>query len=155
MSQFNEEMNKKAVALSYDENINSAPVIVASGMGHMAEKIVETARESGVPVYEDNSLATMLTQLELGSEIPEQLYQAIVDIYVYFLNFATKGAAAQPESNVKKATEPETAQAETQAETNAQQPPATETAQTETSFRQPDSVMKSKFSVQEIMESQR
>lgn len=90
MSQFNDEMNKKAVALSYDEESNSAPVIVASGSGYLAQRIVETARSNGIPVYEDNSLATVLSQMELGSEIPEQLYQAIVDIYVYFLNFGAK-----------------------------------------------------------------
>lgn len=61
----------------------------------MAERIIETAQESGVPVYEDNSLATVLTQLELGSQIPEQLYQAIVDIYVYFLNFADRKPGVQ------------------------------------------------------------
>ncbi len=94
MSQFDDVINKKAVALSYDEEKDAAPVIVASGMGHMAEKIVETARESGVPVYEDNSLATVLSQLQLGSQIPEQLYQAIVDIYVYFLRFAEKKAVS-------------------------------------------------------------
>lgn len=87
MSEFNEVLNKKAVALSYDEDKKAAPVIVASGMGYLAQKIVETAEKNGVPVYEDNSLATMLTQLDLGSEIPEELYQAIVDIYLYFLNY--------------------------------------------------------------------
>ena len=56
-------------------------------MGYMAEKIVEVAAESGVPIYEDNSLATMLSQLSLGQEIPDSLYRAIVEIYVYFLNF--------------------------------------------------------------------
>ena len=90
MSQFNEVMNKKAVALKYDENRNVAPVIVASGMGYLAEKIVEVANDNGVPVYEDNSLATVLTQLNLGSEIPEELYQAVVDIYAYFLKFVPK-----------------------------------------------------------------
>ncbi len=87
MSQFNNVLNKKAVALSYDEKQDAAPVIVASGMGHLAEKIVEVARENKVPVYEDNSLSTMLTQLELGSPVPEELYEAIVGIYVYFLNY--------------------------------------------------------------------
>lgn len=95
MSKFNELLNKKAVALSYDEEKNIAPIIVASGMGHMAEKIVEVANQNGVPVYEDNSLATVLTQLELGSEIPEELFQAIVDIYVYFLNYAPKKQKVQ------------------------------------------------------------
>ena len=76
----------RAVALRYDES-GGAPVVVASGMGYMAEKIIEVATESGVPVYEDNSLATMLSQLSLGQEIPDSLYRAIVEIYVYFLNF--------------------------------------------------------------------
>ena len=87
MSQYNDVMNKKAVALKYDENRDVAPVIVASGLGYMAERIVEMANENGVPVYEDNSLATVLTQLDLGTAIPEELYQAIVDIYAYFLRY--------------------------------------------------------------------
>lgn len=88
MSGFNDKLNKKAVALRYDVDKNIAPVIVASGMGHVAEKIIEIAGENKVPIYEDTSLTTILTQLELGSEIPEELYKAVVDIYVFFLNFA-------------------------------------------------------------------
>ena len=76
----------KAVALQYG-NSDGAPVIVASGTGYLAEKIVETAQDNGVPIYEDNSLATVLTQLKLGQEIPKELYEAIVEIYVYFLKF--------------------------------------------------------------------
>ena len=53
----------------------------------MAERITETALEAGVPVYEDDSLATLLTQLKLGAEIPRELYQAIVEIYIYFLGY--------------------------------------------------------------------
>ena len=81
---------KKAVALQYGPG-DTAPVIVASGRGYMAEKIVETAADCGVPIYEDNSLSTILTQLQLGQEIPESLYQAIVEIYVYFLHFDPTG----------------------------------------------------------------
>ena len=88
MSGFNDKLNKKAVALRYDVDKNIAPVIVASGMGHVAEKIIEIAGENKVPIYEYTSLTTILTQLELGSEIPEELYKAVVDIYVFFLNFA-------------------------------------------------------------------
>ena len=87
MSEFDELMRQKAVALKYIPERNGAPVIVASGMGYMAEKITETAMEAGVPVYEDDSLATLLTQLQLGAEIPRELYQAIVDIYIYFLGY--------------------------------------------------------------------
>lgn len=78
--------SRSAVALQYGAG-DAAPVVVASGMGYMAEKIVETAADAGVPIYEDNSLATALAQLKLGQEIPEELYKAIVEIYVYFLNF--------------------------------------------------------------------
>ena len=85
----------KAAALHYGSG-DAAPVVVASGMGYMAEKIVETAQKNGVPVYEDNSLATMLTQLKLGQEIPEELYRAIVEIYVYFLKFDPNAKAEPP-----------------------------------------------------------
>ena len=84
MSQYN---RKKAVALQYDENQQAAPIIVASGQGYVAEKIIETAVAHDVPVFEDSSLTTVLSQLELGAEIPEEVYQAVVDIYVYFLNY--------------------------------------------------------------------
>lgn len=97
MSQYDDLLNKKAVALRYDEKNNAAPVIVASGLGYMAEKIVEIANESGVPVYEDNSLATVLTQMKLGTEIPEELYQVVVDIYAYFLKFVPQEPNEQEE----------------------------------------------------------
>ena len=84
------EAKKTAVALKYDELNNIAPVVVASGAGYMAERIIEMASESNVPVFEDSSLSTMLSQLDLGTEVPEELYQIIVEIYVYFLNYLPK-----------------------------------------------------------------
>jgi flagellar biosynthesis protein len=74
------------VALQYGAG-DQAPVIVASGMGYMAEKIIDVATKNGVPIYEDNSLSTVLSRLELGKEIPPELYQAVVEVYVYFLHF--------------------------------------------------------------------
>ena len=104
----NGRRSHKAVALRYGSNDN-APVIVASGMGYVAEKIVETAQEHGVPIYEDNSLSTMLTQLKLGQEVPEELYQAIVEIYVYFLKFDPSARDKEPgkQKALKAAREPE------------------------------------------------
>ena len=89
---------KTAVALQYGAG-DAAPVVVASGMGYLAEKIVEAATDNGVPVYEDNSLATVLSQLQLGQEIPEELYKAIVEIYVYFLRFDPAQKEQVPEQN--------------------------------------------------------
>ena len=104
MSEFDELMRQKAVALKYNPDKNGAPVIVASGMGYLAEKITETAMEAGVPVYEEDSLATQLNKLKLGAEIPRELYQAIVDIYIYFIGYVP-GQEAQAES--EPAQEPE------------------------------------------------
>lgn len=98
--------SKKAVALQYGAN-DAAPVIVASGMGYLAEKIVEVAADNGVPIYEDTSLATVLTQLQLGQEIPEELYKAIVEIYVYFLHFNPKdGTSGAPQADAPQAGAP-------------------------------------------------
>ncbi|MGL4791965.1 MAG: EscU/YscU/HrcU family type III secretion system export apparatus switch protein [Anaerotignaceae bacterium] len=84
---YDEKFKKSAVALKYENN-QIAPIVVASGNGYLAEKIIEVAHDNDVPVYEDTSLATMLSQLEIGREIPQELYKAIVEIYVYFLNYS-------------------------------------------------------------------
>lgn len=86
MSQYKDN-SKRAVALKYDSNKNNAPVVIASGLGFIAQKVVEIAEESGVPVYRDDSLSVLLSQLDIGTEIPEELFSSIVDIYIYFLNF--------------------------------------------------------------------
>lgn len=104
MSEFDDLMRQKAVALKYNPEKNGAPVIVASGMGYLAERITETALQAGVPVYEDDSLATLLTQLQLGSEIPRELYQAIVDIYIYFLGFVP-GQEEEPKEGAEESRE--------------------------------------------------
>ena len=101
MSRYKDKISKKAVALKYD-NDQIAPMIVASGMGHVAEKIVELAADNNVPVYEDTSLATVLSRLELGTEIPEELYKAIVDIYVYFLKFSPSNSPSTSEADTNK-----------------------------------------------------
>ena len=92
MSPYDQPEKRTAVALKYDESNNVAPVVVASGVGHLAEKIIEVAAENNVPVFEDSSLSTILSQLDLGAEVPEELYRVVVDIYVYFLNYLPKEA---------------------------------------------------------------
>lgn len=113
MSEFNKILNQKAVALSYDEEQSRAPVIVASGRGHMAERIIELACENDVPVYEDHSLANILSQMELGSEIPAELYQMVVDIYVYFLKLVP-GSEQGTAVDVGRAPAPQAAATRTQ-----------------------------------------
>lgn len=76
---------KKAVALAYDSDTDRAPVVVASGSGYIAERIIETADQAGVPVYKDETATTLLSQLELGKEIPYELYEVIAQIFAYII----------------------------------------------------------------------
>lgn len=70
-----------ACAVRYDEaGGDEAPVVVASGSGDLAARIIEAARIHGVPVLRDVPLARALVELEVGSAIPEALYEAVAEI---------------------------------------------------------------------------
>jgi flagellar biosynthesis protein len=56
-----------------------APRVVAAGRGHIAAKILERAREAGVPVHHDPELADALAGLALGQEVPEELWKAVAE----------------------------------------------------------------------------
>ncbi len=73
-----------SVALKYEQGTMSAPVVVAKGAGVAAKKIREIAKENGVPLVENKPLARALWKLvEVGSEVPENLYQAIAEVLAY------------------------------------------------------------------------
>ena len=72
---------KAAVALKYNPELNFAPVVVASGLGELAQKIVNIADDNGVPVYRDDSAAALLVMLNSGSSVPPELYQIVASIY--------------------------------------------------------------------------
>ena len=73
----------QAAAIEYDEKQDEAPRLVASGKGYVAEKIVALAREAEVPVVEDAALISALMVLELGEEIPAELYEAVARILAF------------------------------------------------------------------------
>ena len=64
---------KQAIALEYDPS-DEAPRVVASGKGILADKIIEKARESSVPIHRDDKLADTLSRLDIGEMIPPELY---------------------------------------------------------------------------------
>lgn len=70
-----------AVALKYNPDVNYAPVVVASGLGELAQRIVNIADESGVPIYRDDSVAALLVMLNSGETVPKELYQIVASIY--------------------------------------------------------------------------
>lgn len=79
------ESKLKVAALKYDQDENRAPRVVAAGTGYMAQRILEVALENGITVYHDDSAATLLTKLDVGQEIPPELYQVVVNIYMYLM----------------------------------------------------------------------
>jgi flagellar biosynthesis protein len=71
---------RRAVALKYSETESSAPTVVAKGEEAIADKIIEQAKEAGVPLYKDDALVEVLAQIELDREIPPELYSAVAEI---------------------------------------------------------------------------
>ena len=77
------EKVKEVAALKYSPDKNKAPEIVALGKGEMAERIIATAKESNVPLYEDAELAHTLNHLKIGDEIPSELYEVVAQVLVF------------------------------------------------------------------------
>jgi flagellar biosynthesis protein len=75
---------ERAVALKYKE----FPTIVAKGGGELARRIIEIAELYGIPIYEDPDLIEILSHLDVGEEIPPELYEVIAEVlaFLYILN---------------------------------------------------------------------
>ncbi|MGD8385789.1 MAG: EscU/YscU/HrcU family type III secretion system export apparatus switch protein [Desulfobacteraceae bacterium] len=82
------EKLKKAVALKYEPGKDGAPRVTAKGKGLVARRIMEIAREEGIPISEDPDLVGALIQLDFDEEIPPDLYKAVAEIlaFAYRLN---------------------------------------------------------------------
>ncbi len=74
---------KKAVALRYDREHDSAPAIVGKGAGLMAEKIIALAREHGVPIHPDSDLVEVLSRLNINENIPPDTYIMVAEILAF------------------------------------------------------------------------
>ncbi|WP_375766652.1 EscU/YscU/HrcU family type III secretion system export apparatus switch protein [Archangium gephyra] len=72
-----------AIAIKYDKEKDTAPRVVAKGMRLKAEKIREIAKQYNIPVMKNVSLANALYRIDVGQEIPEELYDAVAEV----LNF--------------------------------------------------------------------
>jgi flagellar biosynthesis protein len=75
-------MEKKAVVLKYQENL-PAPLIIAKGKGELAKKILQIAKKNGIEISEDEKLIDHLFLFEVGSFIPEELYEIIAKLFAY------------------------------------------------------------------------
>jgi flagellar biosynthesis protein len=82
-----DEDAEMAIALKYDKENDQAPRVLAKGMRFKAEKIREIARMYNVPLMKNIPLAHALIRVEVGEEIPEELYDAVAEVlnFVYAL----------------------------------------------------------------------
>lgn len=76
-------VRKEAIALTYNPSENAGPKVVAKGKGKIAENILEQASLHNVPIHEDPNLVELLGQLDLNETIPEQLYQAVAEVFAF------------------------------------------------------------------------
>lgn len=82
-----------AAAIKYDKEVSEAPVLIAKGADYLAQKIKETARENDIVIVENKPLARMLYyNVEIGNEIPPELYQMTAEVLAYVYNLNHKHA---------------------------------------------------------------
>lgn len=79
---------QKAVALKYEPRKDSAPEVVASGRGQVAEKIIKLAKAHGIYIKQDSDLVEVLSKLDIGEAIPPELYAVVAEVlaFVYRVN---------------------------------------------------------------------
>ena len=79
----NKRFIKQAIALGYDPGEDDAPKIIATGQGALADKIIDKAKESDIPIHTDSKLADTLSRLEVGELIPPELYEVVAEVLVF------------------------------------------------------------------------
>jgi len=79
----NNRNHKKAVAIKYEPEKGQAPEVIAKGHHQTAERIIELAKENKVNVIEDSKLVNELLKVDVGMNIPEELYQAVAQVLVF------------------------------------------------------------------------
>jgi flagellar biosynthesis protein len=82
-----EAKRQLAIALHYEKG-SGAPRVVAKGKGTIGAKIIEVARANNVPIEENAMLAGALSNVELGEEIPQDLYKAVAEVLIFVLGLS-------------------------------------------------------------------
>ncbi len=80
------EQQQLAVALHYDRK--GAPTVIAKGRGTIGEKIIEVAKANNIPIEENEILAGALSRVEIGDEIPQELYKAVAEVLIFVLRLS-------------------------------------------------------------------
>ncbi len=83
MTKNNHRPPNSAIALRYDPTADNAPRVVAKGYGHIADAIIETAKENDLYVHESKELVGLLMQVDLDQHIPPELYLVIAELLAW------------------------------------------------------------------------
>ena len=81
---------KSASVLKYAENQDISPRLVAKGKGTIADQILKEAENHKIPIRKDPSLSELLSQLEINQTIPEELYQAVAEVFAFIYQLDRK-----------------------------------------------------------------
>lgn len=90
---------KEAIALSYNPNEYNSPKVIAKGKGKIAENILENANLNDIPIYEDSNLVELMSQLDLNDAIPEDLYEAVAEVFAFIYRLDEQHSALKVKKN--------------------------------------------------------
>ncbi|BBE31572.1 hypothetical protein OSSY52_17130 [Tepiditoga spiralis] len=83
-------MKKKAVALRYKKGKDTAPEVIAKGVGEIADKIISVAKEEKIPIIEDEYAAEEFYGVDINVEIPPEMYKIAAEILAYVYSIDKK-----------------------------------------------------------------
>ena len=86
----NQQNPQQAVALRYEAKKDQAPKLVGKGRGHLADKILELARQHNIPIRQDKNLIQILSRLDLNQEIPPDVYKAVAEILAFVYRLSSR-----------------------------------------------------------------
>lgn len=78
-------MADKAAALKYDKTSGEAPKVIAAGKGELAKRIIAKANEFDIPIFANEALVNSLVDLEIDHQIPAELYQSVVEVFIWLM----------------------------------------------------------------------
>ncbi len=81
--------DKKAVVVKYDSS-KRAPEVIGKGVGHVGYKLIEKGNDNNIPIYKDEKLVEELLKVDVGDNIPEELYEIVAQVLV-FINDLDEG----------------------------------------------------------------
>ncbi len=87
------DRQKQAVALRYEPKKDPAPIVTAKGCGHLAEKILELAREHNIPIRQDKNLLQILSRLDLHREVPPEVYRVVAEILAFIYRLSNRNCS--------------------------------------------------------------